>query len=112
MKSIITAMILAASIGAAHADEWTGPDKVKHAIAGAAVGGITTLVSDRASWGCAASVVVGAGKEAYDAMHPDKHTASFKDFAVTSLAGCATAGIAGLVITPRSVTYSVALNLF
>lgn len=107
---IIAAMLAMAT--AANADEWTGKDKMQHAIAGAAVGGITTFATDRASWGCAAAVVVGAGKEAYDAMHPDKHTASFKDFAVTAIGGCISAGITGLTITPNKVTYKVALNIF
>ena len=38
-----------------------------------------------------ATAVVGALKEVHDAQHRDKHTPSYKDFAVTAAAGCAAA---------------------
>lgn len=107
MKKIIIAASLIAS-ASAQADEWTGKDKMAHAIAGAAVGSAVTVATSNPHYGCAAALIVGAAKEAYDSQHQKQHTASFKDFAVTALAGCAAAGVTGLVITPRSVTYSVA----
>lgn len=110
MKAFITTAILAATITTAHADEWTGPDKMKHAIAGAATGGFFTLVTKDPNVGCAAAVVVGAGKEVFDATQPAKHTASFKDFAVTAAAGCLAAHVTGLTITPRKVTYKLSMN--
>lgn len=111
MKTTIIAMAILLAT-AANADEWTGPDKTKHAIGGAGIGGAVTLVTKSAAWGCAAATAVGAGKEFYDAAHRDTHTPSLKDFAVTAAAGCMVAGVTGLVITPRSVSYSVSLNLF
>jgi hypothetical protein len=44
-------------------------------------------------------------------MHKEAHTASFKDFAVTAIAGCAVSGITGLVIQPNRVSYTISLNL-
>lgn len=111
IRAIITLSILLTAT-AVQADEWTGPDKTQHAIGGAGIGGAVTLVTKSAAWGCAAATAVGAGKEFYDAAHRATHTPSFKDFAVTAAAGCMVAGVTGLVITPRSVSYSVSLNLF
>lgn len=85
----------------AHADQWTGADKAKHAQAGAAVGGIGAALSQNPTIGCLASVAVGIGKEVYDAKHPDAHTASFKDAAVTAIAGCLSAKFTDVVIGPR-----------
>jgi uncharacterized protein YfiM (DUF2279 family) len=108
--TLAIATLLAAS--SAYADEWTGPDKTQHAIGGAAIGAVITLATKSAAWGCVAATAVGAGKEFYDAANRATHTPSFKDFAVTEAAGCAVSGPTGMVITPRSVSYSVSLNMF
>lgn len=97
-------MVLAAVTGPAGADQWTGPDKTQHAIAGAAIGSAMTLGTKSAAYGCAAAAGVGALKEVADSRSAN-HTASFKDFAVTALAGCLASGATGLVITPTAVIY-------
>lgn len=89
----------------AAADEWTGKDKAQHAQAGALIGGIAAAAAQSPTVGCLMSAGAGLAKEAYDAMNPSKHTASFKDFAVTSLAGCLTAKVSGLVIGPGFVIF-------
>jgi uncharacterized protein YfiM (DUF2279 family) len=109
MKHI--AIILAMLCTASHADEWTGKDKAQHAIAGALVGAAFTIATESPKWGCVAATAIGAAKEGYDAMHKEAHTASFKDFAVTAIAGCAVSGITGLVIQPNRVSYTISLNL-
>lgn len=91
--------------GVAQADEWTGKDKAGHAQAGALIGGIAAAASQSPTVGCLMAVGAGIAKEAYDTQHPDKHTASFKDFAVTSLAGCLTAKVSGLVIGPGLILF-------
>lgn len=91
--------------GVAQADDWTGKDKAQHAQAGALIGGIAAAAAQSPTVGCLMSAGAGLAKEAYDAMNPSKHTASFKDFAVTSLAGCLTAKVSGLVIGPGFVIF-------
>jgi uncharacterized protein YfiM (DUF2279 family) len=87
MKAIIAILTLLLATQA-HADSWTGQDKTKHAIAGAAIGSAVTLATGNHWHGCAASTAVGLAKEVYDHQHRDRHTPSFKDFAVTAVAGC------------------------
>ena len=88
------------------ADEWTGPDKTQHAIVGAIIGAAVTIGTEDPLQGCLVSSAVGAAKEIYDKAHPDKHTASFKDFAVTALFGCSASYFTGLIVTPNSIQYS------
>lgn len=89
--------------GVAHADEWTGKDKAGHAQVGALIGSLTTAISQSATAGCLMAAGAGLAKEIYDAQHPDKHTASFKDFAITSISGCLSSAATGLVIGPRFI---------
>ena len=70
------------------ADSWKGKDKDQHMIAGAAIGSLVTTVTDSPIKGCVAASSVGLIKEIYDYQHKQKHTPSFKDFAVTAVAGC------------------------
>lgn len=77
-------------------DKWVAPDKFAHLVVGAGTGGAVTYIAtqqhwagDARLWGTAAGCLVGAGKEIYDKQHPDIHTSSWKDFAVT----CAASGL-------------------
>lgn len=68
--------------------EWAfAPDKVGHFCVGAgvAIGGLVTFHS--LLWTLVLVAVVGAGKEIYDWLHPDKHTPSFPDFFYTVVGG-------------------------
>jgi hypothetical protein len=98
--------LCASMTGPAEADDWAGPDKAKHAAAGALVGSLSTLATKDADKGCLAAAAVGAAKEAYDALHRDSHTPSVKDFIVTAAAGCAAAYGTGWVLLPGRVVYS------
>ena len=78
-------------------DKWIAPDKFAHLVAGAGTGGAVTFIAtqqrwtgDPRLWGTAAGCALGAAKEWNDSRHPDIHTASWKDFAVT----CAASGLA------------------
>jgi len=90
----------------AFADDWTGPDKTQHAFVGAAIGSAATVFFNDPLVGCLAATTVGAAKEIYDYKHPQNHTASFKDFAVTTLAGCLAAKGTGLFVAPNKVMFT------
>lgn len=64
-------------------DTWTGPDKVKHTLVGAAIGAAVTAATREPLYGTAAGCVAGAGKELIDARR------SAKDFIVTCVAAAA-----------------------
>lgn len=104
----ILVALLAATFSTAKADSWTGKDKQAHAIVGAAVGTITTMVTKDSRTGCAASAGIGLAKELYDSQNRATHTVSFKDFAVTAIAGCLTAAGTGWVITPKEKGMNIA----
>lgn len=99
--SLASAAVIVATEPAHAQDKWTGKDKALHAQGGAAVGGIGAALSQSPTVGCLASVAVGVGKEMFDMQHPDQHTASFKDAAVTAIAGCLSAKLTDIVIGPR-----------
>ena len=117
MRKLIITALLIASISTASAyegkcttsDLWRGPDKTKHAIAGAAIGAGVTLATKDPLVGGIAATAVAAAKELVDRRSPD-HTCSFQDFAVTAAAGWAAAyGTAWLVLPKRDgvqVVYS------
>lgn len=110
MKKILIALSLAlaataASAGCTASDSWKGPDKTKHAVAGAVVGSVGTLVFKEPKYGFWAGVAVAAAKEAYDAS--GKGTCSFQDFAVTAGAAYAAAYGTAWIITPKYVGVSV-----
>lgn len=98
-------LVVIAGSSSVRADDWTGKDKAGHAQAGALIGGIAAAAAQSPTVGCLMAAGAGLAKEAYDAQHPDKHTASFKDFTITSLAGCLTAKVSGLVIGPGFVIF-------
>lgn len=97
-------LVLAITTGPAEADDWHGPDKTLHAAGGALIGAGVTAYTKSPLKGCAAATAVGALKEVADktVLHGDP---SFKDFAVTAVAGCLTAGATGLIVTPNAVIY-------
>lgn len=105
MSIATVAAVVAIVCQPAQADDWTGKDKAQHAQAGALIGGIAAAAAQSPTVGCLMSAGAGLAKEIYDAQHPDKHTASFKDFTITSLAGCLTAKVSGLVIGPGFVIF-------
>lgn len=98
-------VLLAIHTGPAGADEWTGKDKAQHALGGFALGSLTTALTKSKAAGCLMGAGVGLAKEAYDSQHPAKHSSSFKDFAVTTAAGCLGAQFSGLFIAPNAVIY-------
>lgn len=104
MKTEALAALLALTITAASADQWTGQDKTQHAIGGFAIGSLTTALTKSKTAGCLAGSAVGALKEVADSRS-DKHTASGKDFAVTAIASCLGAQFSGLFISPNRITY-------
>lgn len=90
---------------AAHADEWTGPDKTKHFAGGALIGAAVTAAARDERWGVAAGCAVGAVKEAYDARNREQHTPSFKDFAVTCAGAYLGSKGTGWVLTRTGVMF-------
>lgn len=106
MKTKALAALMALSLAAAaHADSWTGQDKAQHAVGGFAIGSLTTALTKSKTAGCLMGAGVGLAKEAYDSQHPDKHSASTKDFIVTAAASCLGASFSGFFITPNAVFY-------
>lgn len=79
-------------------DSWRGPDKTKHAIVGAAIGTVGTMVFKEPEYGVLATVIVAGAKEAYDRR--GYGTCSLQDFAVTVAAGTAAAYGTKWIITP------------
>jgi uncharacterized protein YfiM (DUF2279 family) len=104
MLSVITAIILTTN---AHADSWYGEDKVGHFVMGAGVATAVTVATGNEWYGFAAGTAVGALKEVYDYKHRDKHTPSFKDFAVTAVGALVGAKFGGLMVTPNRITYRI-----
>lgn len=84
MKAIVITALLALSgccKQAQAADEWLAKDKYQHFAGSVGLGVVAgTLIEDRRV-AFAAAMVPGVLKELYDAKHPDKHTASWKDLA-------------------------------
>lgn len=105
MKYFITGLVCFLVLPT-YADTWTGRDKAQHAAVGAGIGAAITASTKDPMIGCAAAAAVGAAKEIYDHQHPQKHTASFKDFAVTSAFGCASSYTAGWMMSPKEVRYT------
>ena len=102
MKKLITAMLLTVT-NAVHAESWGGRDKLKHVLVGSAVGVSVTKATDDWRYGCAAATAIGLAKEVYDSRHRDRHTPSFKDFAVTAAAGCGSS----IVVAPNYIGFSI-----
>ena len=61
-------------------------DKLKHFIAGLVIAAGVTLLTGSIGLAGAAVLFAAAGKEVYDAFHPDRHQADWWDI-VATLAG-------------------------
>lgn len=81
-------------------DAWRGPDKTKHAIAGAFIGSGATLVFKEPAYGVLATVIVAGLKEGYDRR--GYGTCSWQDFAVTVAAGTAAAYGTNWIVYPAN----------
>lgn len=108
------ALVLAASSAVAierkctTSDLWRGPDKTKHALAGAAIGAAVTAATKDPLYGALAATGVGLAKELVDRRSPF-HTCSLQDFAVTAAAGWAGAYGTAWLILPRRDGVAVAM---
>lgn len=105
-KQTLIALIAVLALTDGHADEWTGRDKAQHATVGVVLGSLGTAASKSPTVGCLIGAGAGLAKEVYDGQHPDKHTASFKDFVVTAGFACLAAKVTGLLISPTGVTFN------
>jgi putative lipoprotein len=65
MRKTAIAIALAAALSA-QADEWTGPDKVQHAVMGTAIGAVTTAATESKALGFGAGCLAGLAKELSD----------------------------------------------
>jgi uncharacterized protein YfiM (DUF2279 family) len=102
MKRFIIAMLCLLS-ATAHADQWTGTDKDKHAIAGLTIAAAVSAAS-RPAYGIAAGCAVGMAKEVYDRYTPG-HQVSARDAIVTCLGAAVGAYVPGLLVSPRGIGY-------
>jgi uncharacterized protein YfiM (DUF2279 family) len=105
-KQTLIAFIAMLAMTTSHADEWTGRDKAQHAAVGIVLGSLGTAASKNPTVGCLIGTGAGLAKEVYDGQHPDKHTSSFKDFAVTAAAACLAAKVTGLMISPTGIAFN------
>ncbi len=118
MKKIATTLALGLLLTACKpckaADDWFAEDKQMHFGGGAVIGLMTTLATKNKWHGIFAATVVGVGKEIYDSKHPQSHTADWKDAAATIAGGVLGAYIGQglLVVTPRSVQYTIPVEVF
>lgn len=58
-------------------------DKLQHFAAGAVIAAVVVTVTGSLAWAGAAVLLAGAGRELYDACHPDTNTADIWDLAAT-----------------------------
>ena len=100
--AIILALIISTS---AHADQWTGQDKDKHAIAGMAIAAAVASAT-KPVYGIAAGCAVGVAKEVADRYTPGRQV-SYKDAAVTCLGSAVGAYVPGLMIGSRSIGFRI-----
>lgn len=101
MRTMIAFVLLCAT--QAHAESWGGKDKWQHAVVGATTGAVFAKAADDWRYGCAAAAAVGLAKEIYDSQHRDRHTPSFRDFAVTAAAGCGSS----IVVAPNYIGFNI-----
>ena len=104
MKRCYIAAIAALPLSA-YAEAWTGQDKVYHSIGGAVIGAAVTAGTGSVYAGCLAASGVGLAKEIRDARRPARNTASFRDFAVTAIAGCVAARGTSWAVGPGGVVF-------
>jgi putative lipoprotein len=111
MRPIIAALLLAAAPAFAAPcitrDAWTGPDKTKHFVGGAAIASAVTLATRNPHYGFGAGVAVAIAKEAYD--RTGRGTCSLQDMAVTVAGAAAGAYGTAWVILPQRRGVSVAV---
>lgn len=81
-------------------------DKRQHFAVGMAIGGLATVISKDRAVGIATSALVGVAKELYDRKHHGVFSKA--DIAWNVVGAIGGAYIGGLIITPRSITYSMA----
>lgn len=81
-------------------------DKRQHFAVGMAVSTLATVIAKDRAVGIGAAAMVGVAKELYDRRHHGIFSKA--DLAWGIAGGFAGAYIGGLIITPRSVTYSMA----
>ena len=91
------------STAACAQDSWTGKDKLYHAIIGGAIGAGVTKATDDWRYGCAAATAAGLAKELYDSQNRNRHTPSWRDFAVTAAAGCG----ASVIVVPGYIGLNI-----
>lgn len=102
---ILTLIAALAIAGSAHArcitnDSWTGPDKAKHFVAGAAIGGASTVFFQTPRAGMVLGAAAGVGLELYSAR-TGRGTCTVQDAAATALGAVAGAYGTAWLILPR-----------
>lgn len=100
MRNIL-AIILSLAAMTAHADEWIGQDKDKHALAGLIVASAVAAAT-KPEYGIAAGCAVGVAKELADRYTPGRQV-SYKDAAVTCLGAAVGAYVPGIMISSRAI---------
>ena len=98
LAALVALIGLASGVTEARADEWTGPDKVKHIAAGALIAAPVSMLTDSWRAGAAAGCAVGVLKEIND-MRSQGHTPSYKDAVVTCV-GAAVGARFGVMVAP------------
>lgn len=79
-------------------DAWTGPDKTKHVLVGAAIGSAATLATSNPHYGFALGTAVGIAKELKDRRGGG--TCSLQDGVMTALGAAAGAYGTAFVVAP------------
>ena len=79
-------------------------DKQKHFAVGAGIAALATVIAQDRAVGVGAAVVAGVAKELYDRKHGGRFSTA--DVLWTVGGGVAGAYVGGLIITPRSISYS------
>lgn len=108
IKQMLVTLTIVCTSNFTYADDWTGRDKQKHLLAGAAVASILTLHTKNESVGFVAGASIGIAKELYDAS--GKGDPSFKDLAVTALGAYIGAKTTGLFFIPKKKGVEVAYS--
>lgn len=85
-------------------DSWTGKDKAGHFLAGALITGSVQVATGDTALAVEVGTIAALGKEFTD-MHRTGHVASFRDATATLVGVLVSAQIAGLTVTPVSVSY-------
>lgn len=85
-------------------DAWTGSDKNKHLIGGAAIGAAVVAATGSKTDAVIATIAIAALKEASDRRSP-RHTCSLQDFSVTVAGGIAGAYGASFILGPNYIGF-------